>query len=135
MRRVRWVLVGAAALLALLFGGWVAWVMFEAFYYQGAVGVSLNRELGFTHGSPYVRCGGEVREVFTIESVTPGGVFDRAGFRKGDIVRGLSFTEFYKLLHRNRGRDVTIEVVDGGDGPPLDQRTSQAITFTVPANE
>ena len=132
---MQWIVVGAVALLVLLFGGWVAWVMFEMVYYQAAVGASLNRGLGFTHGSPYVRCGGEVTEVFTIESVTAGGVFDRAGFRQGDIVRGRSITEFYKLLHRSRGREVTIEVVDGGDGPPLDQRPPRRITFTVPANE
>lgn len=135
MRRVRRVALCAAALLALLFGGWVGWVMLEVFYYQGVVGFALNRELGFAHGSPYVQCGGETTEVFTIESVTPGGVFDRAGFREGDIVRGLSFTEFYKLLHRSRGREVTIEVVDGGDGPSLDRRPSWHISFTVPAAE
>src|SRR5205807_8053739 len=105
------------------------------FYYQEHLGTSLERELGFRHGSPYVRCGGSARAVFTIEAITPGGRCDQAGFRDGDIIRGQSITGFYKLLHRSGGKEVTVRVVAGGDGLPLCERPERRITLAVPARE
>jgi hypothetical protein len=105
----------------------------QMWFYQERVGGQLRSELGFEHGSPYVRCGGITRrEVFTIESVRSGGVFERAGFHNGDIVVGMSITEFYRVLQSKRGDDVMISVVDGGDGPALSERPVRQIRFRVP---
>lgn len=71
--------------------------------------------------------------LLTIEEVAPGGVFDRAGFRQGDVVLDLSINGLFKLLHRGRGEQVTIRVVDGGDGPPLNERPERTLTSVVPA--
>jgi hypothetical protein len=122
-------------ILALLFGTWVVYIIVEAFYYQEHLGKLLERDLGFRHGSPYVRCSGSACEVLTLEAITPGRIFDQAGFREGDIVKGLSITGFFKLLHKNRGKVVTVCVIDGGDGPPLEERPERLITFSVPAGE
>ena len=104
----------------------------QAWYYQSHVGRALGTELGFTHGSPYVRCGQSEREVFTIHSVEPAGVFAQAGFTDGDIVVGMSITQFYRTLHHRRGEEVTVSVVDGGDGPALSERRVRQLRFTVP---
>ena len=127
------VALAGCGFLVLAFAAWLAYIAFEMVYYGGQLGPGLAKDLGFSHGSPYVRCGSSYCEVFTIESVTSGGEFDRAGFRAGDIVCDLSITQFYMLLHQRRGQEITIRVVEGGDGPPLDQRTVRNITFTVPA--
>src|SRR5688572_2632459 len=129
----KWLIrIGAVAFV--LFGMGVVYVVGAAFYWQMLIGTPLERELGFQHGSPYVQEDGSSwdTEVLTIGSVVPGGVFDRAGFRSGDVVRELSINELFQVLHRGRGQQVTIRVVDGGDGPPLDQRPERVITFEVP---
>jgi hypothetical protein len=104
----------------------------QAWYYQLHVGRALDTDLGFTHGSPYVRCGESEREVFTIHSVQPDGVFAQAGFTNGDIVVGMSITQFYRTLHHRRGEEVTVSVVDGGDGPALSERRVRQLRFRVP---
>jgi len=115
--------------------GWPAWVVWEAHPYQLQISEDLCRELGFRHGSPYVRNGDDLLEVFTIEHVVPGGLFDQAGFRKHDIiVDRLSITDFYRLLENARGGDpVTITVVPWADEQPLSERPRREVTFAVPS--
>lgn len=105
-----------------------------ALYYSETIGQALRAELGFDDGSPYVKINGEYREAFTVENVTPGGIFGRAGFREGDIIvhpHGRSIPAFYRMLDAKRGNTVTVTVVDGGDGPPLDQRPTRQIQFRI----
>jgi hypothetical protein len=109
----------------------IAFVVSEATLYQSRLGPALERELGFAHGSPYVRLGERRQEVFTLHP-TPGGTLAAAGVRNGDIVRDFSITGFYKHLHLSRGSQVTIRVMDGGDGPPADRRAVRTISFSVP---
>ena len=128
-------LIRVGITLAVLFAVWVVYVICAAWYWQMSVGLPLERELGFQHGTPYIQEAGSSwdEEVLTVESVVPGGVFDRAGFKSDDVIRGLSINGLFQVLHRGRGQEVTIRVVVGGDGPPLDQRPERAITFVVPA--
>lgn len=115
------------------FVGLLVYVPTEAWYYQEHLGRDLERDLGFRHGSPYISCGDEHCEVFTIEALNPTGVLWRAGFRDGDIVKGHHISGFYRLLHRNRGSEVTVKVIEGGNGLPLDQRQERELHFVVPA--
>ena len=128
-------LVRLGLTFAVLFAVWVVYVIGIAWYWQLIVGASLERELGFQHGTPYIQESGSswLQEVLTVQVVVPGGAFDRAGFKSGDVVRGLTTNELFQVLHRGRGQRVTIRVVDGGNGLPLDQRSERAITFVVPA--
>jgi S1-C subfamily serine protease len=128
-------LIRITVTLAVLFMVGVVYIICAACYWQMSVGVPLEREMGFRHGTPYVQEAGSSwpQEVLTVESVIPGGAFDRAGFKSGDVVRGLSINGLFQALHRGRGQQITIRVVDGGDGPPLDQRLERAIMFVVPA--
>lgn len=113
-------------------GAVVVFLMVQCWYYQAHIGRKLGVDLGFKHGSPLVRCGDKDQEVFTIDSVLPGGVFAQAGFTDGDIVVGLSITQFYRILHKQRGRELTVSVVDGGDGPTLNERQVRPLRFRVP---
>src|ERR1700683_4584605 len=82
---------------------WAIYVAVEFFYYGWYLASPLAQELGFRHNSPYIRCGNSTREVVTSESIVPGSLFDQAGLHDGDVIKELSVSQFYKLLHRNRG--------------------------------
>jgi hypothetical protein len=119
-----------ALLIAVLIGV-VCFVAYQAEYYQIHLGRPLDRDLGFEHGSPYVFFGESSREVFTLHPI-PGGILATAGVRDSDIPIDFSITAFYNYLHRNRGSQVTVRVMDGGDGPPANQRLIRTTTFLVP---
>ncbi len=119
-----------AAIVLLLILIW--WITSQAQLYQSNYGPGLRSEFQFSNGSPYINAGGERKEVFTIYP-KPGGLLHNAGFRDGDIIVSESITGFYKLLYHSRGKQVTVEVVDGGDGQPLEERELRLITFEIPA--
>ncbi len=121
----------AVAVLAAAFFGFAYYVTSQAELYQRDLGPALERDVGFAHGSPYVRFGERREEVFTLHPV-PGGLLAIAGVRSGDIVREFTITGFYKHLHQNRGSDVTLFVMDGGNGPPAAQRAVRKIVLRVP---
>jgi hypothetical protein len=126
---VGWMLLFAIVAFTLL----SAVIVVEAYYYQGRRAEELERDLGFHRGSAYPRCRGRWNlGVVSIRSLTPGGVFERAGFQEGDLLPDLSLTELFKLLHRKRGREVELVVVEGGDGPPLSERPSRTVQIVVP---
>jgi hypothetical protein len=112
----------------------MAYIVFESFYYEVLLGPGLERDLGFRHGKAILPGGsiyGYTASV-AIESVAPGGVFHRAGFRAGDALPDVSHGGLFKLLHRHRGRVAELSVVDGGPGPPFHERTRRVIRFDVP---
>jgi hypothetical protein len=109
-----------------------AWEMGSAFYWQGRVGYPLEQRLGFRLGTPYIRTDdGRTHEVRALE-VLPGGAFERAGFRNGDIVRDIGLNAFFRTLRDHAGREVTIPVVQGGDGPPLMTREVRVVRIALP---
>ena len=131
-------LLQAWIVLAVLLGMVVllcVWIGAEARHYQSKLGGLLRRDLGFAHGSPYLRNTRGMVEVLTIESVAPGGLFDQAGFQKDDIVvDDVSISEFYKLLERARGGEpVAITVVSWSDKQPLKDRPRRQIVVRVPS--
>ncbi len=113
----------------------IAYAFGAIWYWQVLVGEPLERDCGFRIGVPHVRENGSSspRPVVTIRSIEPAGVFDAAGFDEDDIVKGMTANELFQFLERGRGKQVSLTVVDGGDGPPLDQRQLRLITFVVPA--
>ena len=129
-------LVCTGASFAVFIAAWFVCLVLSSLYWQVAVGKTIERELGFQHGTPYIQEAGASypREVLTIESVTSGGTLDQAGFKNGDVVRGLSINGLLQLLHHNRGKSVIIQVVDGGDGLPLNHRPEREVKLTVPAS-
>ncbi len=111
---------------------WVIYVFATGTYYQSYQGRSLERGLGFKHGKLYERVGWLWHSALAIRSVTDGGILSQAGFQTDDVVSGWSFTGFFRHLHRNRGRIVELEVIDGGEGPPFQTRPRRTLRFAVP---
>ena len=110
-------------------------VVAMAFYYQGAVGPTLETDLGFKHSTPYIYCDDEddYIEVTSFEEVVPGGVFHRAGGRENDVLMEPSgLTHLFFRLHHGRGETVTISVVREEFGTPLDERTVHVLRLNVP---
>jgi S1-C subfamily serine protease len=72
-----------------------------------------------------------------VSTVKPGGAFAKAGFKIGDIFLDLherhSISELYELLENSRGKTITLRVVPGGNGPPLEQRPVRSIRLKVPS--
>src|SRR5260370_2710610 len=77
-----WIQAGAIldALLAVLVLLCV-WIIVESFYWQGKRGKALERDLGFCHGTPYVRSNGRAVGVLTIQSATPSACSSRHASR------------------------------------------------------
>jgi hypothetical protein len=112
---------------------WAVYIAAQATYYQSFLGPGLERDLGFQEGSAYLAVGKKTHSAVAIVSVTAGGIFEKEGFRAGDVVPALSHTDLFKLLHRHRGQGVELAVVDGGPGPPFYERTKRALCFVVPS--
>ena len=109
----------------------IRWIASQAELYQRELGTQLREEFRFSHGSPYIQSGRERIEVFTIYP-EPNGFMHDAGFNNGDIIISESITGFYKLLYKSKGKKVSVDVVGGGDGPPLVDRDIKTLTFRVP---
>jgi len=103
-------------------------------YLEHLVAPELERRLGFTGGDMLVKRGGVTYRWYGIKTVTPAGVFDRAGIKPGDIpigyVHGVR-SGFIGQLQRSRGRVVTLRfemsyaVLSG-------RASEKTVTFTVP---
>jgi hypothetical protein len=120
---------------AVLFAVWLIYAICASWYWQIRIGERMERELEFRIGTPVIQEDGTTwpREVVSIESLRRDGVLGQAGLREGDIICGLSVGDVFKMLHRGRGGQVTLQVVNGGDGPPISLRQVRPITFKVPA--
>ncbi len=117
--------------LALGLGAFVGWGLYQAHLYQGVYAPEIEKDLGFTTGSPWVKAGGENVEVFVIQPVA-GGYMGKIGFQDGDIITSHSITEFYKMLYTQRGELVSVDLVDGGDGRPIEERKIRTLRFHIP---
>ena len=124
------VLIGAA-ILGL--GASSAWDRYQHTLYQGEYGPELQAEFGFDHASAWIQAGDEKVEVFTIHPF-PGGYMDKIGFKDGNIIISCSITEFYKMLYTERGRPISVDLVEGGDGLPIESRKIKTIQFLVPVS-
>jgi hypothetical protein len=124
-----WPLIAAA-----MFITWMIYIASAAHYYQNRLGRDLERDLGFRLGAYVPRIGllGP-RRILAIRDVHPDGIFARVGFREWDLVPNSSFTEFFRMLHRYRGRSVELTVIDGSADIPMAERPRRVIQFVVPA--
>jgi len=123
-------IVGGVFLLLFLAS---AYVTAEAYYYQWYLGRDLERDLGFRDGAAYLRVGRRMHAAVAVEEVVEGGVYDRAGIRRGDVLPDASHSDLFQLLHRHRGREVVLSIVDGGAGPPFCQRPRRLHRLLVPS--
>jgi hypothetical protein len=122
-----WPLLALAIVLT-----WATYLLGIGTYYQGYQGPSLERGLGFKHGKLYQRVGRFWHSSLAIRSVTESGILARAGFRTDDVLPDWPFTDFFRHLHRHRGRRAEFEVVDGADGSLFAARARRTLQFAVP---
>ncbi len=128
------VAVGLFAALGVVSAALIAYIVASAFYYQEYLARGLRRDLGFrerTAGQPAVNGRGYVTCV-SIHSVEDSGVLARAGFRPGDVLPDESNQSLFERLHRHRGRELELAVVEGGPGPNFRWRPRRVIRFDVP---
>lgn len=112
-----------------------------AWFYNRIYGSELQRECGFTASFinyPWQCNGSTYRdEELTITSVQPGGLFDCAGFRAGDIITGFqhgAYSQFYPTLNYQRGKGpFTIRVLAASDWSKHDASKVRVITLTIPS--
>lgn len=124
-------LVIAALIPVLGLCGYGGWSLFESYRYQKQFGPALETELGFHLESPLVQAGDKNERVNVIVPI-PGGYMEKIGFLPGEIITSHSATEFYKMLHKERGRVMTVTVVNGGDGAPIEAREMRTKKFAIP---
>jgi hypothetical protein len=134
LSRSQWVIVGAfigvvfPVLLLLVYmpvvGNWLV---------VATTAPHLERDLGF-HAAVAVHPGFPGRETFHIVSVVPGGVFDRAGIRSGDVPLHIHHGsgDFYGLLRDHRGRQVEVRVLRISSGPTDSFPVEQSCNVLVP---
>jgi len=137
--------IAALVWLALLFlwpavglsilGLWGAYVMLAACYYQAYLARSLERALGFRLGKQYLLVGRWRHCGVAIRWIAADGAFARAGFQEDDVLPGVSFTDFFRRLHSHRGQIVELAVVDGGEGPPFEERPQRVVGIAVPSSD
>jgi hypothetical protein len=84
----------------------------DAWYWREVVGAALREDLGFETGRVDVNFGDLQMRLFAVTSVRPGGGFDRADIRIGDVFfsyHGQVDSEFYYMLEKARGTVTTLE--------------------------
>ena len=66
-------------------------------------------------------------------TVSSGGVADRAGIRKGEVIYfDETQSSFYHRLAENRGKPVDVNVAIGATSGSLDSCPKRAVTVTLP---
>jgi hypothetical protein len=104
-------------------------------YLARFVAPELERTLGFSGGAVTVTQSDSTYLWYGIRSVAPGGIFDRAGVRAGDMPIGFAHgvrSGFLGLLHQSRGQTITLRFAiqhrnSGGRWP------EKRVSVTVPA--
>ena len=119
LSRAQWLILGAFVgivfpLLMLL----AFYPLVDGWYTTLEMGPELERDLGFRAAmTSHPAFPG--RETFHITEVRPGGIFDRAGIRAGDIPLHIHHgpADFYRMLEAHRGRRLQLRIVRVRSGP------------------
>lgn len=120
------VLLAIVSLIALTF--------VRSMYIQATLLRKIETQYGGYISGQYVTINHDHIEVLTLGPLTHGGVFQRSGVLDGDIVVGPvgDITSFLLLLDVPAGTIIYLDVVDGGNGPPLSSRPMRQIILVSP---
>ncbi|MBL4852271.1 MAG: hypothetical protein JKY90_08350 [Gammaproteobacteria bacterium] len=116
------------AFICAAFIGWVWWINNQAQLYQIERAPQVEATYGFTVSTPQIRVDDRRRQVITIQP-NKNGLLYVAGFRENDILLSHQMTAFYKALYHQNSDTLHFNVLDGGDGLPLNQRELRTITL------
>lgn len=93
----------------------------------------IHGELGITANQQNIMQNNRMRYALLVTDVAHGGPFDQAGGQPGDIIlcdHGVQ--RFYEMIEDNRGKEVTLTVVDGAAMKPVEDSTMRTIDVLVP---
>ncbi len=99
----------------------------DAWYWREVVGPALREDLGFETGRIDVNVRAEQLRMFAVTSVRPGGAFDRADIRSGDVFFPGGDSAFYSTLKKARGTVATLDLRRPPDWRPV------RVTVEVPS--
>ncbi len=128
---IRLVMAMSVLFLGTLFagGGTAAWYVAS----EMQLAVTLETDLGLRTRSIPVVDKKETYNALYIMTVTSGGIADRAGIRKGEVIYfDETQSAFYHRLAENRGRPIDINVAVGAASSSLDICPKRAVTITLP---
>ena len=128
---IRLVLAIAILFLGTLFsgGGMAAWLVAS----EMQLAVNLETELGIRTRSIQIYDKKGTYNALHVLNVTSGGVADKAGIRKGEVIYfDDTQSAFYHRLADNRGKPVDVNVAIGATSGSLDTCPKRAVTITLP---
>ena len=128
---IRLVMAMSVLFLGTLFagGGTAAWYVAS----EMQLAVTLETDLGLRTRSIEVADKKGKYNALYIMTVTSGGIADRAGLRKGEVIYfDETQSSFYHRLADNRGKPVDLNVAVGAASSPLDICPTRAVTMTLP---
>lgn len=128
---IRLVMAISILFLGTLFagGGTAAWYVVT----EMQLALLLETDLGLRTRSIQVYDSKSSRNALLIMTVTSGGIADRAGLRKGEVIYfDESQSDFYQRLAENRGKPVDVNVAIGATSGSLDSCPKRAVTITLP---
>ncbi|MBL1433843.1 MAG: hypothetical protein COB94_010475 [Gammaproteobacteria bacterium] len=127
MKTLRYLLL-VFALVVATFIGWAWWIGDQTRLYQTELAPQIEAIYGFKVSTPQVRVHNKRRQVLAVHP-DKNGLLYTAGFRDDDIILSHQMTAFYKALHHQDDKALTFNIIDGGDGLPLNQRELRKITL------
>ncbi len=101
-------------------------------YYQGDIAKYFDQKLVIKFGTPVIQVRGSQKEVAMIRLENDESPLYTVGIRNGDMLADISLTRFYRLLHHNRGKKVSISFIDGSGEMQEGKEKIKQITITVP---
>lgn len=123
-------LLTAVLLVTSLFGGGA--VGARAILKQRAQMAVLEKDFGFRHRTIALFNKDENVQYLEVVSVTPGGEFERAGIREGDVIP-FNRKRFIDDVNENRGQSMGITVgAGGGLSGDWEDFTTRSVTLEVP---
>jgi hypothetical protein len=129
---IRLVLAMVVLALGTLFagGGTAAWYVAS----EMQLALTLETDLGIRTRSTEVYDTKKGRyNALYVMTVSSGGVADRAGIRKGEVIYfDETQSSFYHRLADNRGKPVDVNVAIGATSGSLDSCPKRAVTITLP---
>lgn len=128
---IRLVLAIGVLFLGTLFagGGTAAWYVAS----EMQLAVLLETDLGIRTRSLQVYDTKGTYNALYVMAVSSGGVADRAGIRKGEVIYfDETQSSFYHRLADNRGKPVDVNVAIGASSGSLDSCPKRAVTITLP---
>ncbi|MBL1294028.1 MAG: hypothetical protein COB61_009165 [Thiotrichales bacterium] len=128
MKTFRYLLLTLAIVFS-SFIGWSWWIGQQTELYQVELAPEIEATYGFKISTPQVRVHDRRRQVLAIHP-EKNGLLYQAGFRDNDILLSHQITALYQALYNQQNQTLSFNVIDGGDGPPLNERELRTITLS-----